>query len=331
MFDVQDGGVSSPIKWGKQNLQPDNIVIVLDEDNMCVWLWHGKNRSLISRRTALRQAESLKGHGYQNGKSIVGRGMQKIVEIDERKIDRDPETTSDNQKFVELLSRQVTEVNDFIVFFGVGGPELPSERQSQPKPEVKVEAPAVPPQPRPVIEQPKVVIEQPKIAIEHPKFVVEQPKPEPKVVVQAPVHPVHVEQPKVMQAVQIPAVDVKKTVNESASNADEYEENDIPAPPMKAIERVKEKPKCEGEALEQSEMGLVIISVLSQFKDVWVSRKDDGTISIEQMDGPVCKFNISDGKVKFAAGAFQDIDPNIKAMIQKKFIDLVTACGLGSR
>jgi len=299
MFTVEDGGVSTPVKWGKQNLQSDNIILVLDEDNMCVWLWHGKNRSLISRRTALRQAESLKGHGYQNGKSIVGRGLNKIVEIDERKIDRDPETTADNTKFVELLNREVTEVNDFIVFFGAGVPDVPVEKPA-PKPVVEQPKPVAPKVEVPPVQPKPVVLEAPKVMVEQPRVEMMPPQPKPVVVPEAP-----------------------KQVF-----ADEYQEENISAPPPLKVEPPIAQAKTGSEALEQSEMGLVIIAVLSQFKDIWVSRKDDGTISIEQMDGPVCRFNIAEGKVKFAPGAFQDIDPNVKASIQKKFSELVAACGL---
>ena len=98
MFLVEDGGISNPVRWSADSLKSENIVMVLDEENMAVWLWYGSKRGLVSKRTALRQAQSLKGHGYGIGKSIVGRGLEVIYEIDERKIGRDPETDELNTK-----------------------------------------------------------------------------------------------------------------------------------------------------------------------------------------------------------------------------------------
>jgi hypothetical protein len=44
------------------------------------------------------------------------------------------------------------------------------------------------------------------------------------------------------------------------------------------------------------------------------------------MEGKICSFNIENGKVKFAAGSFADIDPALKEAIQKKFYQLVASC-----
>ena len=91
MFHVKDGGVSDPVKWSKENLQPDRSIIVLDESTSSLYLWHGQKQGLVQRRTALRQAQSLKGHGYTVGKSIIGRDTKEIIEIDSRKVGRVPE------------------------------------------------------------------------------------------------------------------------------------------------------------------------------------------------------------------------------------------------
>jgi len=71
MFDARPGGEIVPIKWSKNSFMPDTSVIVLDESSENVYLWHGAKQGLVARRTALRQAESLKGHGYIVGKSIL--------------------------------------------------------------------------------------------------------------------------------------------------------------------------------------------------------------------------------------------------------------------
>ena len=165
MFEVEDGGVSNPVKWSKDSLKSENIVMVLDEENMSVWLWFGSKRGLVSKRTALRQAQSLKGHGYGIGKSIVGRGLEKIYEIDERKIGRDPETDELNTKFMELVSRTMHDAGGFVVTSSSGGEPLPMEEQFEtPKPiEMEVIQPKTPatinptPSPAPVTMDPQPV------------------------------------------------------------------------------------------------------------------------------------------------------------------------------
>ena len=121
MFNVLEGGVSEPIKWGKQNLQSDRNIIIMDEGSSCLFLWYGSKQGLVARRTALRQAESLKGHGYSVGKSIVGRDIKELKEVDERKIGRDPETNGLNEQLQEILNREYKELDNYIVTFDVKG------------------------------------------------------------------------------------------------------------------------------------------------------------------------------------------------------------------
>ncbi|TFH26312.1 MAG: hypothetical protein E4G98_07185 [Promethearchaeota archaeon] len=104
MFDVVEGGIVEPIEFDKGNLVPDKSIIVMDESNKIVWLWHGSRRGLVSRRTALRQAQSIKGHGYQAGNAIVGRDLNQIVEIDDRKVGREPETTELFKRFEPVIN-----------------------------------------------------------------------------------------------------------------------------------------------------------------------------------------------------------------------------------
>ena len=78
MFDSREGGDTVPVQWSKDNLTNDKSIIILDETNQVLWLWHGTQQGLVARRTALRQAESLKGHGYTVGKSIIGRDIREL-------------------------------------------------------------------------------------------------------------------------------------------------------------------------------------------------------------------------------------------------------------
>ena len=50
MFEVEDGAVSNPIKWSKDSLKSENIVMVLDEENMVVWLWFGEYVCMVMVR-----------------------------------------------------------------------------------------------------------------------------------------------------------------------------------------------------------------------------------------------------------------------------------------
>jgi hypothetical protein len=155
MFNVLEGGVSKPVKWGKENLKSDLSIIILDEFSLVVWLWHGSKQGLVARRTALRQAQSLKGHGYTVGKSIIGRDIKAIKEIDERKIGRDPTTDNINKELQELLNRDYKELENFIVTFSLGAvdttiakPEVKPEVKLEPKPE-----PTTKTLPKPIVTQ----------------------------------------------------------------------------------------------------------------------------------------------------------------------------------
>ena len=140
MFNSLDGGVIEPIKWSKESFLPNISIITLDESSGSVFLWHGVKQGLVARRTALRQAESLKGHGYTVGKSIIGRDLKKIKEIDARKVGKVPEDTSLNEELQALLDKTFTELDNFIVSFQIGGvkPVIVTERKSKP-----ISAPAV--------------------------------------------------------------------------------------------------------------------------------------------------------------------------------------------
>ena len=175
MFNVLEGGVVDPIKWGKENLTPERSIIVLDESSQAVWLWHGSKQGLVARRTALRQAESLKGHGYTVGKSIIGRDIKKIEEVDQRKIGRDPETDEVNQAFEEVLDRKFKELDNLVVTFSTAGVEAAETKvaaQPTPRPEPKPVStpepkPAVTPEPKPVVSIPAPTASKDAVASEY--------------------------------------------------------------------------------------------------------------------------------------------------------------------
>lgn len=143
MFNILEGGVAEPIKWGKDQLQPDRSIIILDESTLSLYLWHGQQQGLVQRRTALRQAQSLKGHGYTVGKSIIGRDIKTIQEIDARKVGKVPEVSEIYEDMEEVLEKQVKEVGDFIVTFDIDEAEgkiskkVTAKPKSKPKPKPK--------------------------------------------------------------------------------------------------------------------------------------------------------------------------------------------------
>ncbi|MHA2185036.1 MAG: hypothetical protein ACXAAI_08560, partial [Promethearchaeota archaeon] len=135
MFNVKPGGEIEAIKWSKDNFLPDISIIVLDEGSESLFLWHGVQQGLVARRTALRQAESLKGHGYTVGKSIIGRDIKIIKEIDARKVGKVPEDTDLNNDLQSLLDQKFTELNNFIITFQEGAvaplPTTPTVKEEQ--------------------------------------------------------------------------------------------------------------------------------------------------------------------------------------------------------
>lgn len=271
MFKVEEGGVSTPIKWGKENLISDSSIIVLDEENLKLWLWHGKRQNLVSRRVALRQAEALKGHGYQIGKSILGRDIKQLIEIDERKIGRDPETDVVNEELQKLLDREYQEIGDNIISFSIVDKEKPPEEIPKPTPAVpSVSIPEV----KPVKTEEKII--SPATEYEPKKEIPKTVTPEPKIPIEEP----------------------PKTVKEEPT------------------------PSKETPTISDARIGFVLISILEEFNDVWASKKDDGSIAVEIMDGPVCEFQIEGTVIKFSTNSFKGIDPEKKKAIQERFVQL---------
>jgi len=132
-----EGGVIEPIKWSKDKFMPETSIIVLDEGSESVYLWHGVKQGLVARRTALRQAESLKGHGYTVGKSILGRDIKYLKEIDARKVGKVPEDTKMNEDLQAILDRKFTELDNCIVTFQVGAVKPVAAIKAEPKVEAK--------------------------------------------------------------------------------------------------------------------------------------------------------------------------------------------------
>ncbi|NVM46599.1 MAG: hypothetical protein HWN79_16960 [Candidatus Lokiarchaeota archaeon] len=286
MFQVLEGGVSEPIKWSKDNLTPDNNIIILDEGTSSLYLWYGAKQGLVSRRTALRQAESLKGHGFSVGKSIVGRDIRDLKEIDQRKIGRVLEIDELNEELQTLLNKNFKPLDDYTVTF-----ELEADFPTTMKPKIE-------PKPEPKAE---------------PKFTPE-PVPEP-IYKPEPIKKVTPPQPKMIRASEYDTEVETSTISEPV-------ETKISKPTPVSTPEQPITPKSKVNLDIQAKIGFVIIGVLDHYDDIWISKKEDGGYSVEQMDGKVCEFSISEGKIKFTSDSFSGISTNVKTEIQKKFVDL---------
>lgn len=272
MFNARPGGEIFPIKWGKDYFLPDTSIIVLDESSESLYLWHGVQQGLVARRTALRQAESLKGHGYTVGRSIIGRDIKVLKEIDARKVGKVPDETQMNEELLALLDRKFTELDNFIVTF---------------------QASAV----SPAVVAPKVKTKPVTThAVSKP---VSKPAPTPTVSKPAP------------------------TSVKSANTASEYDEAE-PLPSIKpAAKPIPAIQVSKASLATNAKIAFVFSAILEHFDDIWISKKKDGNYSVEEMDGPICTFQLKEGsKINFSANSFNRIDPKIKTAIQKKFIEL---------
>ena len=279
MFQVLEGGVSEPIKWNKDSLTAESNIIILDERGSSLYLWYGAKQGLVSRRTALRQAQALRGHGFTVGRSIVGRDIRDLKEIDQRKIGRVLENDELNEELQTLLNREYKELDNFVITFELKEIVEPVAKVV-PKPEPKILSKPVP-KLEPVIEQetPKAVKTEMKFASEY------DIKPD-------------------------PVLESKPTVKPSIS----ITKVSKPEP------KVASKPVL-GLSI-QAKIGFVVIGILDHYDDIWISKKEDGSYSVEHMDGRVCEFSIVEGKIKFTVDSFSGISTKVKTEIQKKFVEL---------
>jgi hypothetical protein len=285
MFNVLEGGVIEPIKWSKDSFMPETSIIVLDESSESVFLWHGVKQGLVARRTALRQAESVKGHGYTVGKSIIGRDLKSIKEIDARKIGKVPEDTRLNDELQEILNRKFTELDNYIVTFQVGVVKPVSVIKSEPKAEIKQE-------------------------------IKTEPKPETKPTVVSTPEPI-------TPSVSKPAISKATTAVPTKGIASEYDSAE-PMPSIKtAIKQAPAIKVSHSNLITDAKIAFVFSAILEHYNDIWISKKPDGSFGVEEMDGPICTFSIKEGsKLNFTANSFSGVDPKIKTAIQKKFIEL---------
>ena len=191
-----------------------------------------------------------------------------------------------NTKFLEILSKTVIDEGNFIMRFGTAGIVEPSVKMYS----NIVDSPKIEPQPavKPVV---KSILKT-----------LPRPKPIPK-----------------------PAATIKPAVTTEPTKKPDFTPPSEEKPPSFASSEYSEEkisiPESTGSLSNigaDQKMGLVLMSIMSQIRDIWSSKRDDGSIDVEQIDGPVCKFMIENGKVIFKAGSFNGVDSQIKNSILSK-------------
>jgi hypothetical protein len=292
-FSVSEDGVCTEVNWSKEHFTDDSIILIIEELNNTVWLYYGKRNGLVKRRKALRQAESLRGHGFQVGKSIIGRQLEQIKEIDARMLERVPEVKKDYDDLVALFDLPFRLVEGECVALNESGS---SGMESHPAPKA-----APKPAPKPALASKPLAAPKP-VPAPAPKPAA-APKPAPK--------PAPAPEP------------------EEGSAADEYagaeEGTEAPAP---GAEHFQTSPEVKLQAKEsitkedEVKAGSLIMALLREFADVYINKKGNH-FKIESLEGPICDFTIEDGAIKFSKVSFTGMDSGIKKRIQGTFVELL--------
>ncbi len=307
MLEFSEGGTTTPLPWSKDTLKPESIIFVIDENTGILWFWIGKANSLVKRRTAMRQADSLKGHGYQVGKNLIGRGVNKIIEIDDRKVGREEENTKNSKTFLELFDQPFYAAMEQVVVLGSGaGPAPEPAPVVAPKP-TQVATPKPAPAPAPVAVPSPVArpAATPSSGPPPVPTVIPVPVAAPTPVPKAPAAPVPVEEPD-LSSPPVPEPEAKKSRLEVPKIV-------VPA----AAEEYGAPVEVEKGLIK---MGLVALAVTTQVPDVYLSKKADGTYEIESMDGVICRFKQKGDEVQFTPDSFSKLDPAKAKTIQEWFL-----------
>jgi hypothetical protein len=310
-FDVSEDGVCTEVPWSKDHFTDDKIIIVLEELNNYIWLFYGKKNGLVKRRKALRQGESLRGHGYQVGKTIIGRQLTGIKEIDARMIERVPEAKADWESLTGLFELPHKVIEGECVAIGEGAAaasvpvhKTPSASRPAPAPAPAPEA-APAPAPAPAL-APRPAA--PKAAAPAPALA---PRPAaPKAAAPAPAAAPALKSEKMPDLEPIPA---------EISAIDDYagvDENFQTSSEVKLV--AKETINKE----DEMKSGSLIMALLREFNDVYINKKGNH-FKIESLEGPICDFTIENGTIKFSKASFTGMDPNTKKKIQAHFVEIL--------
>lgn len=302
-FNVEEDGTCVEIPWSPDHFTDDKIIMVLEEWNQLIWLYYGSKNGLVKKRKALRQAESLRGHGYSinEGKTIIGRHLKSIKEIDGRKIERVPETKQDYEKLLSLYEKPFRKLEGGeCVAIGESGFDAAPKPAPKPKPE-----PVAAPAPVPVAAPAPAPAAEALPDLEPVGAPAPAPAPSPA--------------PTPAAAPAPAAAPVAAPAPAPAPAASEYDAS--------ASFETSTEPKLQqldsiGKG-DEIKAGNLIIAVLRDFADVYINKKGNH-FKVESLEGAICEFTITDGKIKFANESFQDLDPGLKKKIQAAFVELST-------
>ncbi|TFF88418.1 MAG: hypothetical protein EU549_03060, partial [Promethearchaeota archaeon] len=122
-----ESGSSERLPFSLDSLKSDLVVAVIDEIHKVIWLWTGANTGLVQRRGAMRVAQSLKTYGHTIGPTIVGRNLEDVLAIDERKIASDSLMKGRYGKIKGLFETEYKiEAEVLAVFKSIGTDSQPS-------------------------------------------------------------------------------------------------------------------------------------------------------------------------------------------------------------
>ena len=141
-------GIIEPLPLSAEALQPDRIIIAIDELKEKVWLWQGAATSLVERRAAQRKARSIVSAGYQLGPYRIGRDVSGI-EIIEGDILEEPDVKTLFDQLQHTLAQKFQLTDGVLGRFGGTPSPAPPVEKPPPAP-AQAAAPAQPPpQPTP--------------------------------------------------------------------------------------------------------------------------------------------------------------------------------------
>ncbi|MBD3229060.1 MAG: hypothetical protein GF329_12805 [Candidatus Lokiarchaeota archaeon] len=122
-----ESGSSERLPFSLDSLKSDLVVAVIDEVHKVIWLWTGANTGLVQRRSAMRVAQSLKTYGHSIGPTIVGRNLDDVLAVDERKIETDSLMKGRYGKITQLFQMEYNiEADVLAVFKSIGTDAQPS-------------------------------------------------------------------------------------------------------------------------------------------------------------------------------------------------------------
>jgi len=155
-------GDKSPIPFSQDAINSDSLVVLVDEVDNRLYLWMGRNRSLVDKRAAMRVAQSIMKGGFSYGKLHVGRSLKELIEIDESRLS-EPDVKNSFEALNAVFKRRYVAKDKVLIEVATEAPspgvEAPAPLvrkvveeavETMPAQPTKEVAPATAPSPEPV-------------------------------------------------------------------------------------------------------------------------------------------------------------------------------------